>query len=97
MGIGMPLSLGEAEIKHPLGLTDGFIAKFQHRDRRFSTTTDELFNGDFQIQPIEHNEISLGQVLHIARRRLKGVRVHPFWHQAMHVQNVPSYLSDHIG
>jgi len=96
MGIGMPLGLGEAEIKYPFSLTDGFIAKLQHYSAWFRTTADELGDGDVQIKSIQNYEIRLAQVLDIAWRRLKGVRAHTFWHEAMHLQSLTSYLLDHI-
>ena len=97
VGIGMPLGFGKAGIKDPLGLADGLLAEFQHGHAWFATTADELFDRDFQVQPVEHDEIRLGQILHIARRWLKGVGVHACWDQAMHVQRVTSDLFDHIG
>jgi hypothetical protein len=92
----MPLGLGEAGIEDPVGLGHGVLTEFEHGHARFATTADEPLDRNFEMQPIEHDEIRLGEVLHIARRWLKGVGVHAFWDQAMHVQQVPTYLLDHI-
>ena len=73
MGIGMPLGFGEAEIKDPFRFTDGLLAEFDDSDTLFTTTTDELFDRDLQMQAVEHNQICPGQVLHIPWRWLKGM------------------------
>jgi len=95
--IGMTPILREAEVEDIVCFGKGLVAQKKYRGPPLLVGPGKIQSRDLKVEPVEYDEVGLGQELRVRWDGFEGVGIHPFGDDTGHAGPIPGDVLHHAG